>query len=232
MNSVERTTLSDQMKVSVLIAAFNEEQFIEECINSIFMQTHNELEVIVVNDGSSDETGKILDRLSETYSSLYVAHQENLGKVAAFNACYKLASGEIFIFVGADDILPRNSIEERVGCMQKNQSDLVRGRLKLNSVGRLNNIEVPRRRDRGNRSGGALLFNRRLAKVVFPIPEHFPNEDVWVNLIADHLKFRTSICSSIIYILRLHENNSFSQVNNFELFNQKYHDRELIIEDF
>ena len=221
-----------KMKISVLIAAFNEEQFIEQCLLSVYAQNYDNIEVIVVNDGSTDKTGDIIDKLSKLYSSLRVVHKDNEGKAAAFNTCYNLASGELFLFVGADDVLPPGSIKERLKFMIADEVDLVRGRLKFLSNCNLNNKEIPRSKKVGNRSGGALLFNKRLAEVVFPIPQNFPNEDIWVNLIADYLDFKTAVCPSIIYILRLHENNSFSRILDFEIFSQKYYDREMILHEF
>lgn len=220
------------MKVSVLIAAYNEELFIGECLNSIVAQDYQNFEVIIVNDGSTDNTGAIIDAYSKKFSNLIVSHQRNLGKVSAFNRCYALSSGDLFTFVGADDVLPQNSISERVTTMSNNFSDIVRGRLRLMSNCKLNDLEIPRLRGQGNRSGGALLFNKKIASITFPIPVEFPNEDVWVNLISDNLNFKNGICSEVIYILRLHENNSFSTVKSFDDFNIRYHEREFIIKEF
>ena len=108
----------------------------------------------------------------------------------------------------------------------------MRGRLRILSNCNLNGVEVPRSKKNGNRSGGALLFNKKIADIAFPIPPDFPNEDVWLNLIADHMNFKNSVCKEVIYFLRLHENNSFSSVRGFGQFNIRYNEREQIIYTF
>jgi len=220
------------IKVSVLIAAFNEELFIEECLQSALTQSYKNIEVIVINDGSTDGTGALLDAYSKKFENLRVQHQENAGKVRAFNKAFSLATGELITFLGADDILSVNSILERVTKLHATKADIVRGRLRLLTNCNLNGVEVPRSKKNGNRSGGALLFNKKIANFAFPIPPHFPNEDVWLNLIADHLNFKNCVCKEVIYSLRIHENNSFSSVKDYNCFNIRYNERERIIYTF
>lgn len=98
--------------VSVCIPAYNAQQYIEAALNSILNQTYKNIEIIVCNDGSTDETSVILKK----YSSLgvIVINQENKGQCSAANAAFKLSSGDYIKFFDADDILSVNFIEYQV----------------------------------------------------------------------------------------------------------------------
>ena len=96
--------------ISVIIPAYNAGRFIEGCINTIFNQTYRDFEIIVVNDGSSDNTLDILNSLAKKDARLKVISQKNGGVSAARNTALKHAKGEFITYVDADDSLPKNSI--------------------------------------------------------------------------------------------------------------------------
>ncbi|MCR4588362.1 MAG: glycosyltransferase family 2 protein [Lachnospiraceae bacterium] len=91
--------------ISVLIPAYNVEAYIEKCIQAVEQQTYEELEILVVDDGSSDGTGDILDRLSREDDRLKVIHQENQGVAAARNRLIREAQGDWIAFVDSDDLV-------------------------------------------------------------------------------------------------------------------------------
>ena len=80
-------------KVSVIVPAYNVEEYIENCIISIIQQTYTNIEIIIINDGSTDSTGKICDRLARADKRINVIHQKNQGLSQARNNGIKLASG-------------------------------------------------------------------------------------------------------------------------------------------
>ena len=69
--------------LSVIVPAYNLENYIEECIQSICTQTYSDIEIIVINDGSVDKTGEICDRLNAEDKRIHVIHQSNKGVMAA-----------------------------------------------------------------------------------------------------------------------------------------------------
>ncbi|MDD6619621.1 MAG: glycosyltransferase family 2 protein [Eubacteriales bacterium] len=103
--------------VSVIIPAYNAGPFIENCINSILSQTYSNFEIIVVNDGSIDNTLNLLEAIQKTDNRLKIFSQENAGVSAARNTGLKNASGEYITFVDADDALLPNAIETMVSVM-------------------------------------------------------------------------------------------------------------------
>lgn len=91
--------------ISVIVPVYNGIQFLEKCIDSICKQTYQKLEIIAVDDGSTDGSGELLDRLALKEPRIHVIHQENGGLSAARNSGIKAAAGEYFGFVDCDDYL-------------------------------------------------------------------------------------------------------------------------------
>ena len=94
--------------VTAIVPVFNGEQFIEETIGSVLAQSHNPIQIIVVDDGSTDQTPAILDRFKNVVT---VITQQNRGVAAARNSAAKLALGEFIAFIDADDIWEPEKIE-------------------------------------------------------------------------------------------------------------------------
>ena len=98
-------------KISVVIPVYNAAEFLPACIRSVLGQTHQRLELILVNDGSSDGSGQICDDFAAKDSRVRVYHQENRGVSAARNLGIAQASGEYLSFLDADDVVPPDYLE-------------------------------------------------------------------------------------------------------------------------
>lgn len=99
-------------KVSVIIPAYNAEKTIANCLSSLLLQTYENKEIIVVDDGSTDGTAAICDRYQASNECIKVVHQKNSGVSAARNTALDCSSGEYIVFVDGDDIVDLNYIEE------------------------------------------------------------------------------------------------------------------------
>ena len=113
------------MKVSVIIAAYNAEKYLEETLDSVTHQTLDAYEIIVVNDGSTDRTGEILENYRAEYKNLKVIHKENGGPSSARNAGLDIAEGEFVFFFDSDDILVPDALEELYNRAVEQKADLV-----------------------------------------------------------------------------------------------------------
>ena len=100
------------MKLSVIIPVYNCELQINRCIESIINQTYKNIEIIIVDDGSKDQSGKLCDQLKENDNRIIVIHQKNCGVSEARNTGLKVCSGDLITFVDADDYLIDSSIHE------------------------------------------------------------------------------------------------------------------------
>lgn len=101
-------------KLSIIVPVYNVELYLESCVDSIFQQEMNDddFEVILVNDGSTDQSGIILKQLEKKYSNLIVIDQENGGMSNARNTGMSMAKGKYLLFLDSDDTLVPSTIKE------------------------------------------------------------------------------------------------------------------------
>lgn len=98
------------MKISVIVPVYNAERYIASCIESILSQTHQEIEVLLVDDGSKDRSGEICDAYADKDSRVRVVHQNNGGELAARAAGVRHSTSELLYFVDADDAIAPNTL--------------------------------------------------------------------------------------------------------------------------
>lgn len=221
-------TPKNQDLVSVIITAFNEEKFISQALDSFLCQSYDNLEIIVVNDGSTDNTKAILDNYALQYPSIKAIHFDiNKGKASAQNYAFGQASGSFIAVSGGDDYAVYSRIKTQVDYITKNQLSIVYTNLYM--VDENNNCfvnkpillkDVPKPIDLkrvlfgGGFSGNSILFTRELANDIYPIPDNLSYEDLWFNFIS-------VIHGKIGY---LHEPLGFyrqSPQNSYGLYTQK-----------
>lgn len=208
-------------RLSYLIAAKNEARFLAAALNSLVLQSHCSIEAIVVDDDSSDPTLAIAESFARCYPWIQVCRSPGCGKVAAYNEAFRLSSGELIAFLGADDELPPASTAARVAAYERylRQQDqggnagqrpwLLRGRLEVISYDRrLSGRVLPRSARRSNPSGGACTFNRSFAECLFPIPDSLPSEDAWLALCSEHLEGQWHGMPDVVLHYRIHEGNT------------------------
>lgn len=111
--------------ISVIVPIYNVEQYLERCIDSILQQTYENIEIILVNDGSLDNCGEICDRYKEIDDRIKVVHKKNGGLSDARNAGLDVAIGTYVIFIDSDDYVEKDLIEESYDYMVNNNLDLV-----------------------------------------------------------------------------------------------------------
>lgn len=99
-------------KVSVIVPAYNVEHKIRECLNSILLQTYDNKEIIVVDDGSTDRTSEICDLFEKKHDCIKVIHQKNKGVSVARNVAMNNSSGTYIVFVDSDDVVEPQYIDE------------------------------------------------------------------------------------------------------------------------
>ena len=115
-----------KIKVSVIVPVYNVEKFIDKCLNSLVNQTLKEIEIIVVNDGSSDNSQKIIDEYVKKYPNKVKSFiKENGGQGSARNMGMEKAVGEYISFVDSDDWLDLNTLEKMYTLAKKDKSDIV-----------------------------------------------------------------------------------------------------------
>lgn len=106
--------------VSIIIPVYNVELYLHECIDSIINQTYTNLEIILVDDGSTDSSGRICDEYAENDKRIKVIHQQNAGQASARNNGLAIATGKFIYFPDSDDYISLDSIEK---LLEKSISD-------------------------------------------------------------------------------------------------------------
>ena len=103
--------LSMQPDFSIIIPVFNAEKTIQKCIKSIQMQTYSSFEAILIDDGSSDQSGQLCDQVEQQDQRFLVIHQKNAGPSVARNKGLALAKGRYIVFVDSDDTIEKNYLQ-------------------------------------------------------------------------------------------------------------------------
>ncbi|MEG0855853.1 MAG: CDP-glycerol glycerophosphotransferase family protein [Terrisporobacter sp.] len=117
--------LDNQYKVSVIIPVYNVEAYLRETLDSIMNQTLKDVEIILVNDGSTDGSQNIIDEYAKKYENIVSIYQDNAGPGQARNKGIKAATGKYTVFVDSDDILPHDSLEVRYNLAEENNADMI-----------------------------------------------------------------------------------------------------------
>lgn len=116
--------MSDIVPVSVIVPVFNAEPFLSRCVESLINQSYKDLEIVLVNDGSTDNTGSLCDRYAAADSRIKVYHQNNAGPSVARNLGIELAKGKYLMFVDADDFVDTEIVRVLVEANEKNNAGL------------------------------------------------------------------------------------------------------------
>ena len=144
---------SDQNLISVIVPVYNVEEYLEECLNSILVQTYTNLEILIVNDGSTDNSLEILQEFSQRDSRITIFTKENGGLSSARNLAIDEAKGEYFTFIDSDDYIEENYIEYLMKSLIDNEADISI----VNSYHMING----KRKDIINNDGSVSIVSRR-----------------------------------------------------------------------
>lgn len=110
--------------VSVIIPVYNVEKYLVECLDSIINQTYKDLEIIIIDDGSTDNSGIICDEYALKDNRVKVVHKENSGQSAARNLGIEIARGEYLTFIDSDDYVELDFVEQLIYIIQKSGADI------------------------------------------------------------------------------------------------------------
>ena len=172
--------------VSVIIPAFNASATIERTIDSVLKQTYRNLEIILVDDGSTDDTMDIIRSKFFSEAGIKILAQKNLGVSAARNAALAVCSGDYIRFVDADDTLPHESVELMVRRAAEDHADLVIGGYKecIDRFSVMKNLE--------NRND-TVAFHSILPSLALQANSYFYGV-LWNKLFSGELVRKYSIC--------------------------------------
>lgn len=117
--------MSNNELISIVIPIYNVENYVEKCLNSVIRQTYNNIEIILIDDGSKDKSKEICDSYARKDKRINVIHKENRGVSSARNTGIEAAKGNYITFIDSDDYIDEDYIEKLYGLCIKNNSDIV-----------------------------------------------------------------------------------------------------------
>lgn len=166
-------------KVSIITPVYNCEKYIARCIDSLLQQTHEDVEIIMVDDGSIDQSAKIIKEYVKITDKIRYIYQENSGPGVARNKAIKEATGKYIMFVDADDYISKDYVEAMVDSAKKNHSELViAGYTFVYENGKRDKVVIPKYYERNNAEEWAYRISACCSRLYL--------REFWIN---SNLKF-------------------------------------------
>ena len=210
-------------KVSVIIPVYNCEKYIEECVMSVLRQTYDNVEIVVVNDGSADKSDEIIKAIAAHNPQILYFYKKNEGVAIARNYAIENATGDYLLFVDSDDYIESNYVESLVKYAVKNDSDMViSGYTMLYQKDSALKRTIPGIYKKNEKEEWAYRISSTMAhlynkefwdknKLCFVSEKNARAEDVPVVLFANVMAKNICICTSTGYIYRQHEQSAMNK---------------------
>ena len=147
------------MKISIVVPIYNSMEYLEKCLNSLIYQTYEDIEILLVNDGSTDGSLDLCEKYKKTDSRIKIINKENGGLSDARNAGLNAASGEYIMFVDSDDYIELDACEKFAGKAAVGQYDIIAGNAKRVDNGKISFVE------HGDEVKGANLNGKEFLKL-------------------------------------------------------------------
>lgn len=125
------------MLISVIVPVYNKEKYLDACINSITHQTYSKMEIIIIDDGSTDNSQNIISIWKQRDARIKCYIQKNQGVSVARNKGISMATGEYIYFVDADDVIERDAIESKVRIITEKKVDILISNFSINNKGKI-----------------------------------------------------------------------------------------------
>jgi glycosyltransferase involved in cell wall biosynthesis len=160
-------------RLSVVVPVYNVESYLAECLDSVLAQPYDDVEVVMVDDGSTDSSGEIARRYAEAHADFHLVAQPNAGLGAARNAGVAAARGEFLTFLDSDDRLPADAWSAMMRTLEESGSDFAIGKLLRDEGERRYAMPRMRENHRGRRVGTTLDEMPRILADVFAVNKIF-----------------------------------------------------------
>ena len=198
-------------KVSVIIPVYNVEKYLRECLDSVINQTLSDIEIICINDGSTDNSLEILREYAQKDERIILISRENKGVSVSRNEGIKKATGEYIAFIDADDYLENNNYYEQLyECAAKSNSDIAKGSYRYGKRKINNGVNEKIKEDKNNfiaQFASAIYSSKMLKDNNISFPTIMDMEDtVFVFACAIHAN-TVKIVPNAIYSVVLNPNS-------------------------
>ena len=186
-------------KVSIGVPVYNVEEYLRECLNSIMEQTFTDFEVIMVDDGSTDNSFSICQEYVAKDNRFKLIHQENKGLAGARNTCIKNMHGEFITWIDSDDVVDNNYLERLLEVQAETGADIVKcakKHIRGNNVYYITNYDNLYKMYENNNQ---VINFQKLDILLDAIDSHLAIVEFWGTLIPRRLYKGISISQGVIY---------------------------------
>lgn len=214
--------------VSIIVPIYNAEKYISACIESALNQTYENIELVLINDGSPDNSLKIVTEYAQNNSNIILRSTENKGVCAARNLGISLASGEYIMFLDSDDLLIENAVEILYNDIKENNADIAVGAVAVDYIKKepnlvvwdgLNGLEKCILDDENTYSSCGKIYNKFFLEDVRFIEGRKIHEDAFFVFECFSKRPKITINNSIVYLYTRNENSASNAA-----FSEKYYD--------
>ena len=213
--------------ISIAMATYNGGQYLKEQLDSIYAQTYKNIEVIVTDDCSTDETTEILEQYSKSHGLKYYVNEENLGFVKNFEKAITLCKGEYIALSDQDDVWETHKIytlyhHVKDALLIHSDASLIDESGELTASSYTQNSHKVLRRDiieyffNNDVTGCTMMFSRKLLSTILPVPENVIAHDWWIAIQAKQQGKITYVPEALVQY-RQHQNNQIGASNALEI---------------
>ncbi|MBU1105381.1 MAG: glycosyltransferase [Candidatus Riflebacteria bacterium] len=218
--------------VSVIIPCYNHEKYISQAVDSVLNQSYKNIELIVVDDGSKDESPHIIEALSIKHGFTFI-NQENIGICKTLNKAIRRSKGEYVAILASDDYWHLEKVEKQVKCLKQNPNSQFSftQAIEFDDSNNARHIRVFPAKPlsgkvlnkvflRQHVPAGSILFSRKLYDKIAGFDENLKEED-WDFVIRCASETEFSVVKEPLFYYRSHSANIMKTRNRSEIFRQK-----------
>lgn len=223
------------LKISAIITNYNYASYIESAILSVINQTEQAYEIIVIDDGSTDESTSIVDELSKVHKTIRLHRKKNGGQLSALRAGIEQSKGNWVFFLDADDMWLPNHLSEATKCLEADNDitlyysghketagpEVFRSKWPRGKFGPCSGLIAATGKRTGTIASNLGIYREYAQKAVFFDPQI---DQLWRMRADDCLIFGASLAGAVIYynseqtiLYRIHSNNSFVNTRQSEI---------------
>lgn len=200
--------------ISIIVPVYKVEDYLIRCVDSITNQTYKNIEIILIDDGSPDNSGKICDELRKKDNRIVVIHKTNGGQSEARNKGLDIAKGEYIGFVDSDDYIEENMFETLLDIAEREKADIVSGKIK--KIFKNNKYEIIEdHKSIENYSGNDALVELLKGKITDYIYNKIYKKEIWNNIRFPEGKILEDM--DVMYLL-IEKANKVSCTNKTEYY--------------
>lgn len=189
-------------KISIVIPVYNVEKYLQNCLDSVLAQTLTDIEIVCVDDGSTDNCGKILDKYVAKDSRIKVIHQENAGTHLARKAGVSASTGDYLMFLDSDDEFTPDACGKAYRAVKAADADILQFGMNIRFL-----IDIPESQRKDLQTAftpfeGTFEGRKQIFQTFFPNVDHICEYNIFTRIVLSMRIFRGNLCRKVFSELK------------------------------